>query len=348
MPLAKLTSSTSPQMAERIGRNSYDRLPLLYPPLLLFSMKHHIPLFIGTLLLAACAQTNPNKIGNGSTPLTTGGGMMDGNRGGMMQGSFLPGRDKNINQFPEAKPMSILEVEDGDTITLNPELVRASINGKNFALYAYNGQFPGPLLKVTQGSTFTVNVQNNIDVPTTIHWHGIRLENKFDGAAGVTQEAIDPGQSFTYSVKVPDEGMFWYHPHVREDLQQDMGLYGGLWVTPKEATAYRQVDNEEVIMLDDMLLEGGLPVPYGEKEADHALMGRFGNVLLLNGQFSDAGAALDPPGFQTTAGTTRFYFTNAANTRTFNIRIIAAGDEQDPVQMRFVGGDAGRLEREMT
>ena len=172
-------------------------------------------LLIGSALLtlAACAPTGSDRMGNG---MMQGEGMMGGNQG-MMQGSFLPARDKDISALPAAKPTSVLEVKDGDTITLNPELVRATINGKNFALYAYNGEFPGPTLKVKQGSTFTVNVTNNIDVPTTIHWHGIRLENRFDGAAGVTQDAIEPGQSFTYTVKVPDEGMFWGSP---QDPQQ--------------------------------------------------------------------------------------------------------------------------------
>ena len=250
----------------------------------------------------------------------------------MTQGSFLPGRGKDINQLSEAKPMSILEVEDGDTITLNPALVRASINGKNFALYAYNGQFPGPTLKVRQGSTFTVNVTNNIDVPTTIHWHGIRLDNRFDGAAGVTQEAIEPGKSFTYTVHVPDEGMFWYHPHVREDVQQDMGLYANLWVTPKDRDAQNPVRREEILMLDDLYLEGGLPVPYGEQEADHALMGRFGNTMIANGKTD---YTLSVP----RGSVVRYYLTNAANTRTFNVRF---GD----AKMKLVGGDAGRSERE--
>ena len=287
-------------------------------------MTYRALLLTGMLFLAACVPTRPNQMGNGS--------MMGGNQGGMMQGSFLPARDKDVDTLPEAKPMSILEVENGDTITLNPELVRANIDGEEFAMYAYNGQFPGPTLKVEQGSTFTVNVTNNIDVPTTVHWHGIRLENKFDGAEGVTQKAIQPGDSFTYTVKVPDEGMFWYHLHVREDLQQDLGLYGNLWITPKDAIAYSLVDQEEVFMLDDMLIEGGLPVPYGEREADHALMGRFGNTMFVNGNSEYALAV--PRGT-----TVRFYLTNAANTRTFNVRF---GD----AQMKLVGGDAGRAERE--
>jgi FtsP/CotA-like multicopper oxidase with cupredoxin domain len=267
-------------------------------------------------------------MGNG---MMQGEGMMGGNQG-MMQGSFLPARDKDIGALPAAKPTSVLEVKDGDAITINPELVRATINGKNFALYAYNGQFPGPTLKVKQGSTFTVNVRNNIDVPTTIHWHGIRLENRFDGAAGVTQEAIHPGQSFTYTVTVPDEGMFWYHPHVREDLQQDMGLYANLWVTPREENLYSSVSREEVLMLDDLYLEGGLPVPYGAQEADHALMGRFGNTMLVNGK-KDYSLSV-PRG-----SIVRYYLTNAANARTFNVRFGNA-------KMKLVGGDAGRKERE--
>lgn len=294
-------------------------------------MKYRSLLIIGTVLLAACAPTSPDQASNGGM-MQNGGGMMGGNRGGMMQGSFLPARDKDIAQLPATKPTSVLEVKDGDTITLNPELVRSAINGKAIAMYAYNGQFPGPTLKVKQGSTFTVNVTNNIDVPTTIHWHGIRIENKFDGAAGVTQEAIEPGKSFTYTVTVPDEGMFWYHPHVREDLQQDMGLYANLWVTPKDAAAYNPVSREEVLMLDDMLLEGGLPVPYGEKEADHALMGRFGNTMLINGKTS---YDLDVKRGEVV----RFYLTNAANTRPFSLRF---GD----ATMKLVGGDAGRKEKE--
>jgi len=285
-------------------------------------------LFIGTLFLVACSRGNTPVNHDG---MQHGNGMMDSSQG-LMQGSFLPAQGKDISQLPEAKPTGILNVSDGDTITLNPELVKKTVSGGSFAMYAYNGQFPGPTLRVKQGSTFTVNVTNNTDVPTTIHWHGIRIENKFDGTAGLTQDAIEPGANFAYTVKVPDEGMFWYHPHVREDLQQDMGLYANLWVTPKDATAYNSVNNEEVLMLDDMLLRDGLPVPYGDKEADHALMGRFGNTMLVNGK-TDYDLTVSR------GSTTRFYLTNAANTRTFNVRFGNA-------KMKLVGGDAGRNERE--
>lgn len=240
--------------------------------------------------------------------------------------------DQGFKELPEAKPTSMVEVKDGDTITLNPGFVRKILSGKEFAMYAYNEQIPGPILKVQQGSTFTVQVTNGLYVPTTIHWHGIRLENANDGVPDVTQKAIEPGASFTYTVTVPDEGMFWYHPHVREDLQQDMGLYGNLWVIPKNSNVYSPVNREELVILDDILLDGNRPTPYGKEEANFALMGRFGNTLFINGEKK----------YQTSVpmgSVIRFYLTNAANTRTFNVRFNGG-------RMKLVGGDVGRLERE--
>jgi FtsP/CotA-like multicopper oxidase with cupredoxin domain len=293
-------------------------------------MKYRFFLLIGTIFLTACVPTVNDRMGSGM--MRGNENMMDGNQGGMMQGSFLPAKGKDISALPAVASSQVVEINDGDTITLNPELVRQTVNGRSFAMYGYNGQIPGPLLKVKQGSTFTVNVTNNIDQPTTVHWHGIRLDNRFDGAADVTQKAIEPGESFTYTVKVPDEGMFWYHPHVREDLQQDLGLYGNLWVTANNPSAYNPVDREEVLILDDMLLEGGLPIPYGAREADHALMGRFGNTMLVNGK-TEYSASI-PRG-----SIVRYYLTNAANTRTFNVRF---GD----AKIKIVGGDVGRKEHD--
>lgn len=289
-----------------------------------------LSLILGTTLLTSCASSDGmmNHQMNGMQH----GMEMNGNEVNKKQNSFLPAKNIDLSTLPDAKPTSIMEIKDGETITLNPQIVRATINGKSFPIYAYNGQFPGPTLKVRQGSTFTVNVTNNIDVPTTIHWHGIRLDNKFDGSAGITQEAIQPGESFQYTVKVPDEGMFWYHPHVREDIQQDMGLYANLWVTPNNEDTYSRVHQEEILMLDDIYLRDGLPVAYGEQEANYALMGRFGNTMLVNGKTSYNHNV--PRG-----SVVRYYITNSANTRTFHIRFGGA-------KMKLIGGDAGRAERE--
>ncbi len=86
-----------------------------------------------------------------------------------------------------------------------------------------------------------------------MHWHGIRLDNQFDGVPDDAHPAVPPGATFTYELKFPDAGIFWYHPHVREDIQQDLGLYGNIFVGaagPAPAPALR----EEFLVLDDLLV----------------------------------------------------------------------------------------------
>lgn len=255
---------------------------------------------------------------------------------------FLPGSERDIGTLPQARPAEILTVSDGDTITLTATLVRKAINGTEFAMYGYNGQIPGPMIRTTQGATFTVVVRNEIDMETTVHWHGLRLANASDGVPGLTQpSAIRPGDSFTYTVSVPDEGIYWYHPHVREDIQQDMGLYGNIFVEPTDTSLYNPVHREEVLVLDDLLLDSdGSPVAYGTPGVPHtgkddvnfSLMGRFGNIPLVNGE---PRYTLRFP----KESVVRFLVTNVANTRTFRIGIPGT-------RMKLVGSDIGRYERE--
>lgn len=246
---------------------------------------------------------------------------------------FLPGQGRDIATLDLARPSETIEVADGAAVTLTPTLVRKTIGKTTVTMYGYNGQIPGPLLRVRQGSTFTVDVTNAIDLPTSIHWHGVRVANANDGTVDVTQPAIEPGGTFRYAVTVPDEGMFWYHPHVREDIEQDLGLYGNLLVVPNEEDAYAPVTTTVPLFLDDIALTAdGALIPYGAADADHALMGRFGTTMLVNGEPRYA--------LQVQRGAVvRFYLTNAANTRTFRWTI-------DGARMKLVGGDMGRLARE--
>lgn len=290
-------------------------------------MKHALPLIIGTLLLTACTSSQTPE-----ESMTQGHDMMGhGNQHNIS--AFLPGMSIDLANLPEAKPSQTIDVKDGDTISLEPTIGRKTINGKEFAMYGYNGQVPGPVIRATQGAQITVNVKNSIDLPTTIHWHGIRLENGNDGVPDVTQKAIEPDSTHRYTVVLPDEGIYWYHPHVREDIQQDMGLYGNLLVSPEQDDAYAPVNESEVVILDDLLLdEDGSPIPYGSQTANFALMGRFGNVFLVNGDTS----------YERTVkrgSVIRFYFTNVANARPFRISIPGA-------RMKLVGSDVGRYEKE--
>ena len=162
-----------------------------------------------------------------------------------------------------AQRHEIVRLNDGDTLALDAQLVRRSIGGRTFTMYGYNGQYPGPLLKVKQRSTVVVNFRNRIDFPSSVHWHGLRLENRFDGVPGVTQEPVAPGGSFQYRVHFPDPGIYWYHPHVKEDVTQNLGLYGNILVSASDPSYLPPVNDEQMLMLDDLLFADGGLVPYG-------------------------------------------------------------------------------------
>lgn len=245
---------------------------------------------------------------------------------------FLPGEGMDPSMFPAARPSEVVEMADGDTLDVSVSMVRRTIEGHEMVMYGYNEQYPGPLIQAPQDATLVVRVTNDIQMPTTIHWHGIRIENRFDGVPDVTQDPIEQGESFTYEVHVPDAGMFWYHPHVREDVQQDLGLFGNLHVTSPDPEYYGPAHREEVFVLDDILMDDDGAIPWGDEAPTHALMGRFGNVMMVNGETEHT---LDVRRGEVV----RFFLTNVANTRTFNVTFGNA-------RVKVVASDIGRYERE--
>src|ERR671931_2855258 len=233
--------------------------------------------------------------------------------------------------LPEARRTELVELVDGDEYELEITPVRKRIGDATVRMLAYNGSVPGPTLKVAQGSTITVRVTNHGDLEATVHWHGLRLENRFDGTHD-TQAPIPVGETFTYQVHVPDPGAYWYHPHIREDYGQEMGLYGNILVTPAETDYWRPANRELLLTLDDILIEDGQIATFREAETTHVAMGRFGNVMLIEGE-----ADLQLEARRGEVG--RIYFTNTANTRVFNVALPGA-------QMKLVGADAGHYEHE--
>jgi len=167
---------------------------------------------------------------------------------------------------------------------------------------------------------------------TTVHWHGLRLENKYDGVPHETQAPIPVGGEFTYRIQFPDAGLYWYHPHIREDYTQELGLYGNILVVPSEPGYWPPADREFVLTVDDLLVEEGRIAPFSPTETSYAAMGRFGNVFLTSG---------DPElRLEARAGeVVRWWLTNTANTRVFNLTLPGA-------RMKLVGGDSGRVEQE--
>ncbi len=169
-------------------------------------------------------------------------------------------------------------------------------------------------------------------MPTTVHWHGLRLENRFDGVPVVTQKLVRPEETFFYRLTFPDPGVYWYHPHHREDIQQDLGLYGNMLVESPRASYFGLANREEVLVLDDLLIGTSGLMPYGRENATHALMGRFGNVHLVNGE-PDYAARVR------LGEVVRFFVTNVSNTRTYNVAFGTA-------RMKLVGADLGKFENE--
>lgn len=130
-------------------------------------------------------------------------------------------------------------------------------DGRSFDVWAYNGQVPGPTLRVRLGETVRVNFRNNLPQATTVHWHGVRVSNAMDGVPGVTQPPAEPGETFVYEFTPKDAGTFWFHPHLRSSEQVERGLFGALIVEDKVQTGYSR---DELWVLDDWLLtrEGAL------------------------------------------------------------------------------------------
>jgi FtsP/CotA-like multicopper oxidase with cupredoxin domain len=241
---------------------------------------------------------------------------------------YLP---QPAGEIPDAKPREVLQLADGDTVTLTAGFVRQHVAGQSFVGYGYNGQVPGPVLAAPEGAKVLVRYRNRIELPSTVHWHGVRLENRFDGVEGITQPAVLPGAQFDYEVHFRDAGLFWYHPHMREDLQKDLGLYGSMMVRPA-ATETGPANREALLMLDDIEMAPGGLVQYGTDRATHALMGRFGNVLLVNGRTD---WSMDVARGEVV----RFLLTNVTNARTFNVSFGNA-------RVKVVGSDIGPFERE--
>jgi FtsP/CotA-like multicopper oxidase with cupredoxin domain len=178
-----------------------------------------------------------------------------------------------IHSFP-AGPV-LMEAKTGSTQLLETVKNQTSIWG-------FDGTVPGPIIRVKQGDEVWVHLKNSLPQPTTIHWHGIRIENAMDGVAGLTQEPVPPGETFDYRFTVPDAGTFWYHPHNRSWEQVARGLYGALIVEEPNAP---DVDQDIIVVVDDWRLDenGAIHEESFGSIRDKSHAGRLGNILSVNG-----------------------------------------------------------------
>ena len=216
-------------------------------------------------------------------------------------------------------------------------------------VWAYNGQVPGPTLRIRLGETLRVRFHNGLPQPTTIHWHGVRVPNAMDGVPGVTQPPVPPGGDFVYEFTPKDAGTFWFHPHVRASEQVERGLFGVLIVEEAEPPPFSR---ELVLVLDDWLLGSDFQIdPAFNTGRDLAHDGRWGNVVTVNGE--------RVPQLQVRPGERlRLRLLNVANGRVFapdftglDARVIAvdglyAGHPIDPSVLELAPGN--RLDLDVT
>lgn len=235
--------------------------------------------------------------------------------------------EKQINKLETVRKSEIVELKNGDTYVIDATIAKQEVGNQIIKRLAYNGQIPGPILKAPRGSKVTIIHNNLTDEATSLHSHGLRGESRYDGAAPLTQDPIKVGDSFTYELEFPDAGVYWYHPHVREDYAQEMGLYGNYIV--EEENYWGGDAQDQYLIFDDFDTDG----VFTPDEETHTLMGRFGDKLFIN----------DQENYQVNleAGQIgRVFITNVANTRTFDIDFVGT-------DMKLVGGDNGRVQNEV-
>ncbi len=192
-------------------------------------------------------------------------------------------------------------------------------------LYGFDGHVPGPLIEAEVGDRLIVHFRNELPVETTVHWHGLRVPNDMDGVPDHTQAPIDPGGSFEYRFELPDEGLYWYHPHVRSAEEVSSGLYGAIVVRAPDEP---EID-EAVLVLSDAAVdeETGALLPPDSGGDLATLFGREGNVVLVNGRVE--------PTIRARIGVPlRLRVVNAAISRYFQLTLGAHS-------FTVIGGDAG-------
>ena len=205
---------------------------------------------------------------------------------------------------------------------------------KTINAWGFNEQIPAPTLKAKVGDTIIIRVKNELEEPTIIHWHGLRIPSSMDGT-GAVQEPIKPGEIFEYRFKLPDAGTFWFHSHTNETVQMERGMYGALIVEDPEELII--TDGDRLFMIDDMKLDSmnrftkpGWFFPRIKERHD----GRQGNTLLINGK--------EKPVINVQGGQMeRWRFINSSSARYFYLYMGGK-----PFQI--IGTDGGLLESPIT
>jgi FtsP/CotA-like multicopper oxidase with cupredoxin domain len=180
--------------------------------------------------------------------------------------------DERGNQALQAQIENGVKVFRLEASLVNWHILSRTVVGA----YAYNGQVPGPLIRINVGDRVRVILTNHLPEPTSIHWHGLILPNSMDGVPPLTQKAVQPNGTFVYEFTAVQSGTYFYHSHVNGDRQQALGLYGALIIDPKRREV--SYDKEVTVELGEWTVRSGKTYPAMPME------GLMPNFFTINGK----------------------------------------------------------------
>ena len=236
--------------------------------------------------------------------------------------------DFKLNETADRNPdPKIVEID------LVAKLADVQVDGKTVHAWTYNGGLPGPLIKTRVGDRLIVHFKNELDEPTTVHWHGVRVPIEMDGVPDISQPEVKKGESFVYDFIVRDAGLYWYHPHVMSAAQVGFGLYGALLVEdPDDGVG---VADQLTLVLSDIGFDTkGVLEPADSGGSAGMVFGREGEYVLANGRRRPVLKAR--PG-----APQRWRIVNAAKSRFFYL-------DMDGQPFTVIGTDGGFQEKPTT
>ena len=233
---------------------------------------------ISLSLLAACAPAAPKTQENGSMPMqgmttaTPGSMMADNPEASHMMEPITAPDVQPATETEGGRPLAYLEENGVKVFALTAKAVKWNIlDNVAVTAYTYNGTVPGPMIRVTEGDQVRIVVKNELPEATTIHWHGVEVPNAMDGVPGVTQDPIEPGETFTYEFTAKPAGTFMYHSHFEGDVQVSAGLYAPFIIALKEPEANPPAA-DKVLMISEWLQKDGntyAPMPMSGMEPNY-------------------------------------------------------------------------------
>ncbi|WP_143301939.1 multicopper oxidase domain-containing protein [Candidatus Entotheonella palauensis] len=189
-----------------------------------------------------------------------------------------PGRDYKPVVVPTGYTLPFKIVDGVKVFHLIVEEVEHYFDsGLRATCWAYNNHVNSTVIEAVEGERIRIYVTNRLQVPTSVHWHGLYLPNGMDGVSGLTQPHIKPGETFKYEWTLRQYGTFMYHSHHDTMTQEGMGLIGMFIVHPRDPKPEYHVDRDFVIMLSEWAIEAGTSRPNTLEMSDF-------NVLTMNGK----------------------------------------------------------------